>query len=308
MTDGLILLLGVGLAAGGGDLFVRGAVGVAAGLRVPPGIIGATVVAFATSSPELTVAVNAAVSGRTVLALGDAMGSNVVNVALVLGVALAIAGIRPDRRDVRRDLPVAAAAPAIVGLLILDGRLSRLDGAVLLVVFAAWLTTTILQALRGRDAAADVLGGQRLRNAAIQGVIGLLLLVVAGRLMVVAARGLGEALGLDVFVVGATLVAFGTSVPELATTLMARLRRHDEVALGTVLGSNVFNSLWIVGLAAVLAPIDVKRGEVVPAIVAGVVATLLLIPDRTWWLSRWRGGALVVLYAVYLPILLTLRA
>ncbi len=132
------------------------------------------------------------------------------------------------------------------------------------------------------------------------------LLVVAGRLIVLAAQGIGQALGLDTFVVGATLVAFGTSVPELATTLIARLRKHDEVGVGTILGSNIFNTLWIVGLVSVLHPIEVRVSEIDLAIAAALIGSLLLIPNRQWLLGRWRSPLLLATYGGYLgAVLLT---
>lgn len=298
--DAFLLALGVTLAALGGNFFVRGSVGLAGGLKVPAGIIGATIAAFATSSPELAVAVNSAIAGTPNVALGDALGSNVGNVALILGIALAFGGMRPERGDIRRDLPVAVMAPLLIAILALDGLLSRIDGAVLFTVFAGWLATAILQAKRARDAAEEVLGVENVRRALVETGAGMGLLIVAGRLIVLAARGFGVRLGLDPFLVGATLVAFGTSVPELAATLIARMRGRDEVGIGTILGSNIFNSLWIVGLVSLLHPVSVQIREMDTAIAASSVATLLLIPNRQWILERWRSPLLMATYAAYI--------
>jgi cation:H+ antiporter len=303
MGDVLILLAGVAVAALGGEFFVRGAVGLAVGLRVPAGIIGVTVAAFATSSPELSVGVNAARDGRPELALGDALGSNVVNLGIVLGVALLVRPLRAETSGLRRDLPVALAAPVLTAVLLADGLLNRADGVALLVVFAAWLGVVVSQARTAR-ADAIVEDAPARRRALLEVGAGLAMLVVAGRLIVVAAKGIGASLGIDEFLVGATLVAVATSAPELATALLARRKGHDDIGLGTILGSNVFNNLWIVGIAALIRPIEVAGREVAVAVAVGVVLVLLAIPLRSSLLGRQRGAALVTLYAGYVVVLL----
>jgi len=298
MSDAGLLLIGIVLAAVGGELFVRGAVGLAASLRVPPGIIGATVAAFATSSPELAVGVNAALAGTPTVSAGDVLGSNVANIGLVLGAMFLFGAVRVDRRDVRRDLPLTIGAPLAFALLVWDGRLSRIDAAILMVVFFAWLAHTTMQAWRERDATAQVLGATPGRAVWLAGA-GLTLLIIAGRLVVTAAEGIGHAFGLDPFVVGATMVAFGTSVPELATVIIARVRGMDELGVGTILGSNVFNTHWIVGVVGMIHPFDMRLDEVQIAVIAGTTGALLLIPGRTWTLGPARGTLLLLLYIIY---------
>ena len=207
MTAALLILLGIAAAGLGGELFVRGTVGLAVRIRVAPGIVGATVAAFATSSPELSVGINAAVEGVPEIALGDALGSNVVNVGLVLGVALVIAGATPRRADLSRDLPVALIAPVVTLGLAGDGTISRVDGGVLLACFTAWLAVTVRQALRERDATAAVLAGSGRQRIVRDAIVGIILLILAGRMIVVAAKDIGAALGWDAFTVGALLVA-----------------------------------------------------------------------------------------------------
>jgi len=304
LIDGLTLLLGIALAGIGGEVFVRGSIGLAAGLRIPPGIIGATVAAFATSSPEFAVGVNAAVAGAPEISVGDVLGSNVVNLALVMGVVLVLAPIRVERRDIRRDLPFTIAVPLLLGLLMWDGRLNRIDGAILIIVFAVWMGTTVMQALRERDLTAETLGERSPMKAAALTLIGLVILVVAGRLVVSAADGIGHTLQLDPFIVGATMVAFGTSVPELATSLLARLRGHGDMGAGTVMGSNIFNTLWIVGVVVLIGPFDMQLGDVRVAVIAGSAMALLMIPGPSWTLGRLRGALLIAGYALYIALLL----
>src|SRR3990172_3437353 len=201
MNDYIALLIGIICAGAGGELFVRGTVGTASALRISPGIIATTIAAFATSSPELTVAINSALHGAPRIALGDALGSNVVNVALILAAALLIAPITATRDMVRRDLPVALTVPVILAALLFDGALSQLDGLLLLGLFAGWLVAIIGEARRQRSAAGAVLGERKPLRAVIEGVAGLGLLIVAGRLIVTGATGIAEAQGIDAFIV-----------------------------------------------------------------------------------------------------------
>lgn len=299
MDDFALLLAGMALAALGGEVFVRGTVGVAARLRVPVGIVGVTIAAFATSAPEMAVGVNAAVAGAPVVAVGDALGSNVVNIALILGIVSLLAPLTLSRRDVRRDLPAALAAPLVLGLLTLDGRLDRTDGAVMVTVFFAWMGTTVRHAVDARDGTIGP-AEDRHRHAWLLTVGGVALLLLAGRLVVVAARGIGETLGWDPFLVGSTIVALGTSMPELATAVVARVRGHGDLGASTVIGSNIFNTLWIVGAVALIRPFSLHVDEILVAVIAGVAAAALLIPPRSLTLGRRRGAVLIGGYAGYL--------
>ena len=303
LLSAVLLFVGIGLAGLGGELFVRGVVSLAAWWRVPAGIVGATVAALATSSPELSVAISSSLRGQPGIALGQALGSNVVNIALVLGIALVFAAIRVGRGTVIRDYPAAVAAPVLVGLLAIDGSLGRIDGLVLIVVFAAWLIQTTVAARRVRDATESVLMEHSRTTVIASLVAGLLLLIGAGWLVVDGAVGVSRGLGWDGFVVGAVLVALGTSTPELATMIAARRRRHDEVAVGTILGSNIVNTLLVVGAAAVIMPISVNGFETDVGIVSSALLVLLIIPFRGGLLARWRSLPLLGTYAVVLALL-----
>jgi cation:H+ antiporter len=304
MNDHLALLLGVVCAGVGGELFVRGAVGLGHWARISPGIIGATVAAFATSSPELSVAINAALAGTPQIALGDAFGSNVVNVALILALALIISGIQSPRDSVKRDFPVALLAPVITGVLFLDGELSRFDGLLMLAAFAVWLIAAVVEARKQRSAADEVLGEHRIGLVVLSCIIGLAFLVAAGNLIVAGAKGIAISFGIDEFIIGATIVAIGTSAPELATAVVAKLRGHDEVGLGTILGSNIFNGILVVAVAAMIHPITVAWRDVAVALVFGFVVVVFIYPSRTGFIERRRGVVLLVLYATWLAIIL----
>jgi len=304
MNDYLMFAIGFVCAGVGGELFVRGAVGIAHWARVSAGIIGATVAAFATSSPEFAVAVNSALAGEPQISLGDALGSNIANVALVLGTALVISRIHCSRDCVKRDFPVVLVVPIVLGLLLLDGTLSRIDGAFIMGVFLVWLVAVIIEAMKQRSAVEEVLGESKASLSVVFIIVGLVLLIVAGKLIVTGAGNIARACGIDEFVIGATIVAIGTSMPELATAVIAKLRGHDEIGLGTILGSNIYNCLFIVATASMLCPIEVEWREAALALIFGFLSVLFVLPSRQNVIGRQRGVLLLVLYAAYLVAVL----
>jgi cation:H+ antiporter len=307
MSDYLTLLLGVVCAAIGGEAFIRGAVGLAQATRVSPAIIGATVAAFATSSPELAVGVRASLAGAPQISLGDVLGSNVVNVALILALVLCISSIVTPRHSVKRDFPVALLVPLAIGLLSLDGRLSRLDGLLLLGGFTSWFIATVREARRQRSADPGGTARRPIGRAVVLCGIGLAFLIEAGHLVVTGAKGIALAHGVGEFAIGATVVAVGTSMPELATTVIAKLRGHGEVSLGTILGSNIFNGLLIVAVVAMICPISVDLREVAVALVFGLLAAACTFPARGGLIGRRRGIVLLLLYGLYLAFLFQTR-
>lgn len=299
MNDYLSLLLGITCAGIGGELFLRGLVGIARWARVSAGIIGATVAAFATSSPELFVGINAAMAGKPQISLGDVLGSNVANVGLILGVGLLISGIQSSRDTMRRDFPVALLAPLALGFLAFDGMLSRLDGIVLLAMFIAWLAAVIVEARKQRGVNGRTAPAKHGVVTLVLCFVGFALLVMGGRFVVSGAKGIATVWGIGAFVIGATIVALGTSVPELAATVISQLRGHHEIGLGTILGSNIFNTLAIVGIVAVISPIAVDRREVVAALAFGLGTVALTWPPRNGFIHRRRGFLLLMLYVMY---------
>jgi cation:H+ antiporter len=274
-------------------------------LRLPKLLVATTLAAFATSSPELTVSSMAALAGKPEIGLGDALGSNVVNIALILGLALLFGSLSTRFAEIRRDFLLALSVPVLTLFLALDGMLSRAEGALLLVLFAVWLTLAARQAIAHRrevQANAQAIG-QPL-STALYLIAGLACLILAGRLFVTGASGIAVALGVHAYVIGALVVAIGTSLPELVTTLLARLRGHDDVGLGTLLGSNLFNGLAIVGVAAAIHPIQAPVGEIAAALVFGVLSMLLILP-RAGVIPRRRGLALLTAYAAFVTATLT---
>lgn len=266
-------------------------------------MIGATVAAFATSSPELAVAITASSSGAPLIAIGDALGANVVNIGLILGLALCIGPIRAEGEVVRRELPFAVGTPLLIGLLALDGRLDRLDAAILLLVFVFWLIL-LLRTVRKSRAATTAVKPPNRWGSILMMACGLVLLVLAGDFMVQGAKHVGSILGWSPFVTGATLVALGTTMPELATTLVSRARGQDEIGLGAILGSCIFNGGVIVAITIAIAPTSVDPQNLAIGLVAGPTAAALVWPGRAPRLERWRAGLLLFTYAAYLVALI----
>jgi cation:H+ antiporter len=304
-TDTLMLIAAILLAAVGGEAFLRGILGMSAWLRLPKMLVAVTFAALATSSPELTVSSLAALAGTPEIGLGDALGSNIVNIGLVLGLALLFGALPVHFPEIKRDFILALSIPVLTLLLALDGSLSRVDGLVLLCVFAIWIALAIRQALIIRHTTlADPLVTAHPLKAVLLMLLGLVFLIASGRLFVSGASGIAISLGIPAYVIGATVVAMGTSLPELVTTLIARLRGHDEVGLGTLLGSNLFNSMAIVGIAASIHPIHTPLNEISVALGFGVLTVLLLLPYKKH-LSRQRGLMLLATYAAFITITLS---
>jgi cation:H+ antiporter len=300
MWDALLMLSGLIAVALGGEWFVRGSVGCASILRVTPGLIGATLAAFGTSTPELAVSLTAAASNTPQLSLGDILGSNVVNVGLLLGLAVAFSGISVPAGTRRRDLPFAALAPLVTAVLLIDQKLSRLDGLALLILFAAWLIATLKEARTQRLATEQVFGKRAAAVTAASVFAGLALLAYAGWAIVKAATGLAQAWGVSEFLIGATMVSLGTSAPELATVLISRWRGHSEIGLGTILGSNLFNGLFVLGLVSLIQPIPLERPNTFAALAFGLLTILVAWPNRNGYLATHRGWWLLALYCTYL--------
>ncbi len=226
----------------------------------------AVLAAFATSSPEMAVSSMAAASGEPGIGLGDALGSNVVNLGLILDIALFFGQLAASLHEFKRDFVLALVVPSLTLLLALDGELSRADGLLLLALCLLWMTLAVRQVVtqcRTTPVTADP--PVAAARAGLLLLVMLAALIAAGRLFVTGASGLASAMGVHPYVIGATLVAIGTSLPELVTVLLSRLRSHDDVGLGTLLGSNLFNGLAIVGTATTIQPIRAPLGELAVA-------------------------------------------
>ncbi len=265
MTAAVVsVLFGLALLLWSADRFVVGASATARHFAMPPLLIGMLVVGFGTSAPEMLVSALAAVEGNPGIALGNAYGSNITNIALILGVTALISPIAVHSQVLRRELPILAGVTALAAWQLWDGALSRLDALVLLALFAGLMIWTIWQAQRSKS---DALAGDMaqelegdampLSRALFWLIAGLALLMVSSRLLVWGAVEIAHGLGVSDLIIGLTIIAMGTSLPELASSIMATRKGEHDLALGNVLGSNLFNTLAVVGIAGVIQPMAV---------------------------------------------------
>ena len=309
----LAVVAGLAALVWSADRFVDGAAASARLLGVPALLVGMVVVGFGTSAPELTVSAISAWQGNPSIALGNAWGSNICNIALILGATAAIAPLAVRRAVFRFDLPVLLAATILSWFLVGDGGVSRGNAWILLAVFAAWLAGSIFLAMRsGAPAGAEQGAGAGLsgRAAAAWTAVGLAVLVGSSRALVWGATELARALGVSDLVIGLTVVAVGTSLPELASSIAAARKGEDDLAVGNVVGSNLFNTLAVVGLAGAIRPMPdadpaIAARDIPVALVLTVSLAILGLPlwrrgRRDGRLSRPAGWALLVLYAGYL--------
>jgi cation:H+ antiporter len=320
MSLGTIALLIVGLVAlvGGAEFLVRGAARLAARTGMSSVVIGLTVVAFGTSAPELAVSVGDALRGGDeagAIAIGNVVGSNIANVMLVLGTAAAVGGsLFVAQRIVRLDVPIMIGASVLVLVFVLNEKLERIEGLVLLGALAVYLTWTVIAATRGSSPDIvteydEALDPEALAEASVLAdigflLLGLVLLVFGSQALVNSASDIATDLGVGDLVIGLTVVAIGTSLPEVATSVLAAIRGQRDIAVGNAIGSNLFNLLAVLGVTAVVSPdaIPVAASAVqvdIPVMVAVAVACLPIFANG-YVLSRWEGIAFLVGYAAYL--------
>lgn len=301
----LLLAAGLVLLTLGAESLVRGSGSLALRFGVAPLVVGLTVVAFGTSAPELVVSVQAALAGQDDIAAANVVGSNIFNIGVILGLTALVLPLAVHRDILRRDLPLVILASLAVLWLLQDRELGRLAGLGLVTVLAAYLVLSVRQARPAPGAAAQASAaapGSVLRDG-LYILAGLALLVIGSRLMVAAAITLARVLGVGEAIIGLTIVAAGTSLPELATSLAAAFRRQPDLAVGNVVGSNLFNLLGILGIATLVSPLapGALRWLDLGAMVLFALALLpLLISGRQ--LQRWEGGLLLAGYGVYLTL------
>lgn len=309
MMSFVYLIVGFVLLVVGADKFVAGASAAARRLGVPALIVGLTVVAFGTSAPELAVSVTAAMSGANEIAVGNVVGSNIFNLLVVAGLSAVLCPLALDRDILRRDWPLSMAAAAILTAMVAwNGDISRLEGLVLLALFAGLMVLQLRPALKNRAA----LLAQKDENEvqmkpsliAVNIVIGLAAIILGGQLAVNGATGIARMFGLSETLIGLTIVAIGTSLPELVTSLVAARRGQNDIAMGNVIGSNLFNILLILGVSAVISPISVLPTAVIDGAILLVVSLLFYLPARKGTLSRPVGAVMALTYVAYTAYLI----
>jgi cation:H+ antiporter len=315
----LMMLLGGGvLLYFGAEWLVGGASGLARSLGVPSLLIGLTVVAYGTSAPEVVVGVKASLAGSGAIALGNVVGSNIANLGLILGLTALVKPAPVDGALIKREVPVLVAATLAVPLVLLDGVVTRGEAIALLITalgYSAWMVRSTRRSLAQlereadqMETAADLAGAPAARSKlrlALTAVAGLVFLVLGGSLFVDGASGLARALGLSERLIGLTIVAVGTSLPELATSLIAARRGHSDIAVGNVVGSNIFNSLLCLGAAALIRPIEISLDAVRLDLVTMVLLTLLgaFVMRGSRVIGRAEGLIFFIAYVAFLAAL-----
>ena len=299
----LLLSLGFLLLVKGADWFVDGASGIATKLRIPQLVIGLTIVAMGTSAPEAAVSISAALKGSAEITIGNIVGSNILNILIILGLASAIVPITVAKSTLRVDIPFMLAITGILLVLGWDGTISLVDGLIMLALFIGYLAYLFIGAKN--NPTEEPVKSLTLGKALALTVIGLGLIILGSDIAVDAATALARIFGMSERFIGLTIVALGTSLPELFTSVSAARKGNADIAIGNIVGSNIFNILFIVGLSALIVPVPFAnpfRIDTVIAILAGIVLLIFALPQRK--LLRWQGPVMLVMYGAYLAYLL----
>lgn len=302
MLSFVLLIIGFALLVWGADKFVAGASAFARRLGVSPLLVGLTIVAFGTSAPELAVSLTAALQGANEIAVGNVVGSNLFNLLVVAGLSAVICPLVMDRTLLRRDWPDSILAAILLLVFIVpDLTISRMEGIILLVVFAVVLGAQIRAALKNRDELEgeedEVLMPPVMIGVNI--VLGLACIILGGQMAVNGATGIARMFGLSETLIGLTIVAIGTSLPELVTSLVAARKGQNEIAMGNVIGSNLFNILLILGVSSAITPIPVQATSIVDCIVLIAVSVIFYLPAMRGKLGRFPGAVMALSYVAY---------
>lgn len=309
----LAIIVGFALLVWSADRFVDGAASTAKHLGMPSLLIGILIVGFGTSAPEMVVSAIAALEGNPALALGNALGSNIVNIALILGVTALVAPIAVHSKIVKKELPLLLFIVFASGYLLLDNQLTLLEGMVLLLAFFGLIAWSIVSAIKGKG---DILESEienelqehpmSLKAGIVWLIIGLVLLIGSSRLLVWGAVGIATEFGVSDLIIGLTIVALGTSLPELAASVIAARKGEHDIAIGNVVGSNMFNILAVIGIATVISPMNQIAPEVLNrdwiVMVALTIALFVMaygFRGKEGQISRVEGFVLVLCYVAY---------
>lgn len=323
MNAWLLLALGLGALIAGAELLVRGGSRLAARLGIPPIVVGVTVVSLGTSTPELAIGVESAMRDGGVLAIGNIAGTNTVNLLLILGLSALIRPLAMKTETLRFDLPVMSACAVLLLVMSLDGNLSRFEGAVMIlgaVLYTGWIviwTRRETQAVKAEyDAELAVPESQRSAGMVLLNigflVAGIVVIVLGADLLVDGAVQIARTFGVSDAVIGLTIIAVGTSAPELVTTMISTVKDDRDIAIGNILGSSVYNILLIVGVTAMVAPggaivePDLVRIDIPVMVAATLVCIPVFITGRK--VSRLEGGLFVLAYVGYIVSLILTRS
>ena len=300
----LLLLIGFVLLIKGADFFVDGSSSLARIMKVPSVIIGLTIVAMGTSAPEASVSINAALAGSNDIAISNVIGSNLFNGLVVVGVCAFMAGFKTNPEILKRDMPLNIIVTAILCIMLLDRHINRIEGIILLIGMAVYIAAMVISALKNRETA-DECKILSLPKSLIFIIGGLIAVIFGGTLVVDNACLIAKDFGVSENFIGLTIIAIGTSLPELVTSITATRKGDSGLALGNAIGSNLFNILFILGMSATICPLNVLSDSIIDCIILLVSAVILYVFARTKkTMNRWEGIVCVFLYVGYTAYLL----
>ena len=296
------ILIGIIAVLWGADKFTDGAAAIARKMNIPEIVIGLTIVAMGTSAPELFTSVVSALKGSTGLALGNIVGSNIFNSLLIVGAAAAVAPISISQATIVKDIPFALVSSLLLTAVCLDGNLTRIDSLLLLIGFALFLAYTLQIARNGKTEDSKTEKSQALWKSILFIIIGLGCLIVGSNLFVSGASTVAEQLGVSEAIIGLTIVAGGTSLPDLATSIISARKGQSGIAIGNVVGSNVFNILAILGITGFISPMT-NLGGITTIDLTMLILSIILVWAMSFTkykIERWEGSMLIVIFSFYL--------
>lgn len=295
-----MLSLGFIMLVKGADLFVDGACGIARRFGIPQLVIGLTIVAMGTSAPEAAVSITAALKGSADITVGNIVGSNILNILIILGVSSVITRLKVSKSTVFYEIPFMIAVTVLLLIQGIGGTVNLYEGIILLLVFFVYLGYLFFMAKKGNSADTVTVGEHKLWQSVLGTVAGLALIIAGSNIAVDAASTIARIFGMSERFIGLTIVALGTSLPELFTSVSAARKGNADIAIGNIVGSNIFNILFVVGLSALITPIPFSSGFYWDTIIAAAAGALLLVFSiRNRKLTRSNGIIMLICYAAY---------
>lgn len=308
-----LLIIGFVMLIKGADWFVDGAAGIADKLHIPQLIIGLTIVAMGTSAPEAAISISASVQGSADIAVGNILGSNILNILIILGITSVITPLAVQKSTVKCEIPFVIIISVIFGLIgLFDNSIGFIDGILLWVLFIAYIAYLFIMTKKGKiqaDESDDEDNGKKPKKVwqlILFGIIGIALVVFGSNITVNAATEIATMFGMSERFIGLTIVALGTSLPELVTSITAALKKNADIAIGNIVGSNIFNILFVIGTSAMITPVAYQNQFLVDSIfcVATAMLLLLLVLNKDKKLKRWGGILMLICYAGYFVYLI----
>lgn len=308
-----LLIIGFVMLIKGADWFVDGAAGIADKLHIPQLIIGLTIVAMGTSAPEAAISISASVQGSADIAVGNILGSNILNILIILGITSVITPLAVQKSTVKYEIPFVIIISVIFGLIgLFDNSIGFIDGILLWVLFIAYIAYLFIMTKKGKiqaDESDDEDNDKKPKKVwqlILFGIIGIALVVFGSNITVNAATEIATMFGMSERFIGLTIVALGTSLPELVTSITAALKKNADIAIGNIVGSNIFNILFVIGTSAMITPVAYQSQFLIDSIfcVATAILLLLLILNKDKKLKRWGGILMLICYAGYFVYLI----